>query len=70
MLPADNDVDLPGCRDVPKVAATILDFYRIFDVTLWLGVEHKSTEAASRPGPDGGRDATAKKISPAAARRH
>lgn len=26
MLPAGNDIDLPGCRDQPKIAA-ILDFY-------------------------------------------
>jgi len=36
MLPAGNSVDLPGCQDVPKVAA-ILDFYGITDVEELLG---------------------------------
>jgi len=32
MLPTTNDVDLPQCRDVPKVAA-ILDFYGPYDLS-------------------------------------
>jgi acetyl esterase/lipase len=36
MLPADNAVDLPECREQPKIAA-ILDFYGISDVKELLG---------------------------------
>jgi acetyl esterase/lipase len=63
MLPSPNEIDLPQCGEVPRVAA-VLDFYGIGDVSLWLGKEHTSKEALAWLGPESGRASMGKKMSP------
>jgi len=65
MLPADNDIDLPACRDQPRVVA-ILDFYGIYHLDPALPGAYKSPSTARWIGPVADVTAMEHKMSPAA----
>ncbi len=64
MLPAGNDVDLPGCRDQPKVVA-ILDFYGVYHLDPSQPGAYKSPSTARWIGPVPDVTAMERKMSPA-----
>jgi acetyl esterase/lipase len=51
MLPVSSDMDLPGCRDVPRVAA-VLDYYGPADVAAFAGKSPR-TQKWLGAGPTG-----------------
>ena len=63
MLPRPSDLDLPQCRDLPKVAA-ILDFYGIADVDELLAGPHMRSWANRWVGDGANREEFARKLSP------
>ena len=65
MLPPGNEVDLPGCRDQPKVVA-ILDFYGIYHLDPAMPGAYKSPSTARWIGPVADVTAMERKMSPAA----
>jgi acetyl esterase/lipase len=64
MLPTPNDIDLPACRDQPRVAA-ILDFYGIYHLDPAFPDAYKSPSTARWIGPVPDVAAIERKMSPA-----
>jgi acetyl esterase/lipase len=63
MLPANNDVDLPQCKDVPRAAA-VLDFYGPADLRPAMSAAYKSPSVKLWIGDKPDPDAYAAKMSP------